>query len=115
MLAGEPCANAATPLQQQTFFAPAAPCLPGFPERVTMRRVSMLRDPHVDVADRLVERDNELAVLERAFEKAATGRGGIALITAEAGGGKTALIDRFCDGRPERRRVLRGACDPLLT
>jgi DNA-binding CsgD family transcriptional regulator/tetratricopeptide (TPR) repeat protein len=110
-----PCANAATPLQQQTFFAPAAPCLPGFPERVTMRRVSMLRDPHLDVPDRLVERDNELAVLEHAFEKAATGRGGIALITAEAGGGKTALIDRFCDGLPGRGRVLRGACDPLLT
>ena len=75
----------------------------------------MLRDPQVDVPDRLVERDNELAVLDEAFEAATAGRGGIALVTAEAGGGKTALIDSFCAGRPQRARVLRGACDPLLT
>jgi DNA-binding NarL/FixJ family response regulator len=75
----------------------------------------MLRDSQVDVPDRLVERDDELAVLEHAFETATAGRGGIALVTAEAGGGKTALIDRFCACRPQRARVLRGACDPLLT
>jgi DNA-binding CsgD family transcriptional regulator/tetratricopeptide (TPR) repeat protein len=80
-----------------------------------MQRVSILRNPQVDVPDRLVERDNELAVLEDGFKEATAGRGGIALVTAEAGGGKTALIDRFCAGRPQRARVLRGACDPLLT
>jgi DNA-binding CsgD family transcriptional regulator len=80
-----------------------------------MQRVTILRDPQVDVHDRLVERDHELAVLEDAFDEATAGRGGIALVTAEAGGGKTALIDRFCADRPRRARVLRGACDPLLT
>jgi DNA-binding CsgD family transcriptional regulator len=80
-----------------------------------MQRVSILRDPQVDVPDRLVERHHELAALEDSFDEASAGRGGIALVTAEAGGGKTALIDRFCAGRPQRARVLRGACDPLLT
>ena len=37
------------------------------------------------------------------------------LVTAEAGGGKTALIDRFCAGRAAPTRVLRGACDVLFT
>ena len=72
-----------------------------------MRRVSILRDPHLDVPDRLVERDDELAVLEDTFDAATAGRGGIALVTAEAGGGKTALIDGFCAGLPGRDRVLR--------
>jgi DNA-binding CsgD family transcriptional regulator/tetratricopeptide (TPR) repeat protein len=63
---------------------------------------------------RLVERERELALLEAAFEEASAGRGRVALVTAEAGGGKTALINRFCVGRGSIR-VLRGACDALFT
>lgn len=64
---------------------------------------------------RLVERERELAALEAAFEKASAGRGRVALVTAEAGGGKTSLINRFCVGRVGSIRVLRGACDALFT
>src|SRR5204862_4612692 len=42
-------------------------------------------------------------------------RGRVALVTAEAGGGKTALIERFCADRTRSTRVLRGACDALFT
>jgi DNA-binding CsgD family transcriptional regulator len=79
-----------------------------------MRRMSLRPDSsmHVDV---LVERERELAVLETAFEEARAGRGRVALVTAEAGGGKTALIDRFCADRAGPARVLRGACDSLFT
>ena len=37
------------------------------------------------------------------------------LVTAEAGGGKTALIERFCAAQSGSARVLRGACDALFT
>jgi predicted ATPase len=63
----------------------------------------------------LVEREHELALLEAAFEKASAGRGRVALVMAEAGGGKTALIDRFCADRAGSARVLRGFCDALFT
>src|SRR5262245_32486150 len=80
-----------------------------------MRRNMSLRPDssvHIDV---LVERERELAVLEAAFEEARAGRGRVALVTAEAGGGKTALIDRFCVDRAGQTRLLRGACDALFT
>ena len=63
----------------------------------------------------LVERERELGLLEAAFEEARAGRGRVALVTAEAGGGKTALIERFCAERAGAARVLRGACDALFT
>ena len=66
-------------------------------------------------ANRFFEREQELAALEAAFERAAAGRGCLALVTAEAGGGKTTLIERFCADRPSSTTVLRGACDPLFT
>ena len=73
-----------------------------------------VKDARVDV-DGLVERERELAALEAALEEASSGRGRMVLVTAEAGGGKTALIDRFCAGRAAPTRVLRGACDALFT
>ncbi|MGH2600925.1 MAG: AAA family ATPase, partial [Dehalococcoidia bacterium] len=63
----------------------------------------------------LLERDHVLADLERSLEDAAGGRGQLVLIGAEAGGGKTALVQQFCQGRGRRARVLLGACDPLST
>ncbi len=74
----------------------------------------MLSDQHPHILE-LVERERELAALEAAFEDAAAGRGRVALVTAEAGGGKSALIDRFCGELAGRARVLRGACDALFT
>jgi DNA-binding CsgD family transcriptional regulator len=76
-----------------------------------------MRLPDAQLLDllRLVERERELALLEAAFEEAAGGRGRVALVTAEAGGGKTALIERFCADRAGSARVLRGACDALFT
>ncbi|MDX6481606.1 MAG: hypothetical protein QOG85_2116 [Gaiellaceae bacterium] len=65
--------------------------------------------------DGLLERGHALALLEAAFEDARSGRGRVALVTAEAGGGKTTLIDRFCEGRNGSTRLLRGACDALFT
>jgi DNA-binding CsgD family transcriptional regulator/tetratricopeptide (TPR) repeat protein len=76
--------------------------------------MTLLGDPRAGVS-RLVEREHELAVLEAAFEQASAGRGRIALVTAEAGGGKTALIERFCGDRSSPTRVLRGVCDALFT
>src|SRR5882672_7531561 len=78
-----------------------------------MRRMSLLNAPRQ--VDALVERERELAVLEAAFEEVSAGRGRVALVVAEAGGGKSALIGRFCAGRAGRTRVLRGACDALFT
>ena len=65
--------------------------------------------------DGLVEREGDLAMLEAAFADASAGPGGVVLVTAEAGGGKTMLIDRFCADRARTTRVLRGACDALFT
>jgi DNA-binding CsgD family transcriptional regulator len=65
--------------------------------------------------DLLVERGAELALLHAAFAEAGAGRGRVALVTGEAGGGKSALIRRFCAELPGRTRVLRGACDALVT
>src|ERR687887_274916 len=79
-----------------------------------MRRVSLVAGSHAE-AYALVERERELALLEAAFEEACAGRGRVALVTAEAGGGKTALIERFCAERVAPARVLRGACDALFT
>jgi DNA-binding CsgD family transcriptional regulator len=76
--------------------------------------MSLLGDLHAGVYQ-LVERQHELAVLEAALDQASAGRGCMALVTAEAGGGKTALIERFCADQASSTRVLRGACDALFT
>ncbi len=63
----------------------------------------------------LVERERELAALELAYEEAAAGRGCLTLVTGEAGGGKTALLEKFCLELPQGAHVLSGACDALFT
>ena len=60
---------------------------------------------------RLLERDRTLEALERAVTDAAAGRGSVALVTGEAGIGKTSLVSAFAAGR---RRVLHAACDDLM-
>jgi DNA-binding CsgD family transcriptional regulator/tetratricopeptide (TPR) repeat protein len=79
-----------------------------------MRHVSLIGDAQTHV-DGLVERERELAALEAALAEVSAGHGRVMLVTAEAGGGKTALIDRFCADLAGSTRVLRGACDALFT
>ena len=60
----------------------------------------------------LIERDQALATLSQASQRARTG-GCTMLVAGEAGVGKTALVDTVAQGSSDR--VLRGACEPLFT
>ncbi len=73
----------------------------------------MAVDPGVD--ERLLEREDDLAALERslgAVRRSATGQA--VFVAGEAGVGKTALVRHFCDGLGGTT-VLWGGCDPLAT
>jgi DNA-binding CsgD family transcriptional regulator/tetratricopeptide (TPR) repeat protein len=61
----------------------------------------------------LLERDREREVLEAAIEESRTA-GRVVVVLGEAGIGKTALVSAVC-GELGSRRVLWGACDPLIT
>jgi DNA-binding CsgD family transcriptional regulator/tetratricopeptide (TPR) repeat protein len=63
----------------------------------------------------LLERADDLAALSSALSAAATGAGGIALVSGEAGIGKTSLVAELARREGGRARILWGACDPLLT
>jgi DNA-binding CsgD family transcriptional regulator len=67
----------------------------------------------------LLERDHELATLRTLLGELSGGHGGIALISGEAGIGKTALVDRFLaearEQGPPSVRILWGACEALFT
>ena len=67
----------------------------------------------------LLERDHELATLHTLLGELSEGHGRIALISGEAGIGKTALVDRFLaearKQRPPSVRILWGACEALFT
>lgn len=64
----------------------------------------------------LLERSEELGALHGlAAEMAATRRGGIAIVSGEAGIGKTALLRQFRSELPRRVTALSGTCDPLFT
>jgi DNA-binding CsgD family transcriptional regulator/tetratricopeptide (TPR) repeat protein len=63
----------------------------------------------------LLERSAELAALEGALaDVCSSGRGSLVFVAGEAGIGKTALLDAFCDGN-RNVQTLRGGCDPLFT
>jgi DNA-binding CsgD family transcriptional regulator/tetratricopeptide (TPR) repeat protein len=62
----------------------------------------------------LLERDQHLAALDGALVAAAAGRGRVALVSGEAGIGKTSLVRAFLERHPEAR-VLHGLCDDLST
>jgi tetratricopeptide (TPR) repeat protein len=64
----------------------------------------------------LLERESQLAELSHRLASV-TGRrrGGVVLISGEAGIGKTALISRFLAQQAKTVGVLRGACDALFT
>ena len=64
----------------------------------------------------LLERSEELGALHGlAAEMAAAGRGGVAIVSGEAGVGKTALLRQFRGELPRRVTALWGSCDPLFT
>ncbi|HEY7021663.1 MAG TPA: AAA family ATPase [Ktedonobacterales bacterium] len=70
------------------------------------------------MAMHLLERDHELATLQALLGETATGQGRIALISGEAGIGKTTLVERFLAQAREGSqpaRILWAACEALFT
>jgi len=65
--------------------------------------------------DLLLEREALLESLAASFGAARRGTGRLALVSGEAGAGKTSLVHRFCEELPRGTTVLSGACDPLIT
>jgi DNA-binding CsgD family transcriptional regulator len=63
----------------------------------------------------LLERDLPLRDLGELLQEAAAGRGRIALVSGEAGIGKSALVEGFLAGHRAQVRLLRGQCDALFT
>ncbi len=63
----------------------------------------------------LLERESLLQEMERLLASAAHGSGSLALISGEAGAGKTSLVREFGERVSGRAVVLVGGCDPLTT
>jgi DNA-binding CsgD family transcriptional regulator len=63
----------------------------------------------------LLEREEALETLRTALDTASNGSGGVALVSGEAGVGKTALVRRFVEEQRHAVRVVSGACDALFT
>ncbi|MFG1993479.1 ATP-binding protein [Actinoplanes sp. NPDC048988] len=62
----------------------------------------------------LLERSSELAALDRLLAESAAG-GRVAVVSGEAGAGKSTLAAAFAEAAGPRAQTLWGACDPLLT
>ena len=70
----------------------------------------------LDKVSELLERERELATLDDWLDAVQhESRGRLAFVASEAGGGKSALLRRFCDERGGSARILWGACDALFT
>src|SRR5690348_1083334 len=63
----------------------------------------------------LLERDDCLEALDASLERAAGGGGWVALVTGEAGIGKTSLLRQFAERRQKGARMLWGGCEALFT
>jgi DNA-binding CsgD family transcriptional regulator/tetratricopeptide (TPR) repeat protein len=63
----------------------------------------------------LLEREEALSTLSTAFARAREGRGCMALVSGEAGIGKTALVTAFAASRKADEDILWGRCDSLST
>ena len=66
------------------------------------------------MAATLLEREATLEALSRAVTDAGAGRGSVALVTGEAGIGKTSLIRAFAREARPHARILLSACDDLM-
>jgi DNA-binding CsgD family transcriptional regulator/tetratricopeptide (TPR) repeat protein len=64
---------------------------------------------------RLVERDGQLAALRDLLDAARAGNGHLVCVCADAGGGKSTLIQAFSDSVASQVTVLTGWCDPFDT
>lgn len=64
---------------------------------------------------KLLERDSFLGQLDTTLQEVVTGQGRLALVSGEAGIGKTSLVDYFTRTHRDSVRVLWGACDSLFT
>ena len=67
------------------------------------------------MAVELLERDSFLLTLDDLLNQAAVGHGRVALISGEAGIGKTSLVERFLEQHQAPTRTLWGACEALFT
>lgn len=63
----------------------------------------------------LLERQEQLAILNRSLQEARAGCGKLVLLAGEAGLGKSSLVERFVSDHRRDTRALWGACDALST
>ncbi|TWD82174.1 DNA-binding SARP family transcriptional activator [Kribbella amoyensis] len=89
------------------------------PEAVVLRDRALAAvsspDEVVELSAELVERDEELAALSTAIRSVVEERRGVvALVSGEAGAGKSALVRAFVGGLDQRIAVALGGCDDLL-
>ncbi|TLY72800.1 MAG: hypothetical protein E6K49_15085, partial [Gammaproteobacteria bacterium] len=64
---------------------------------------------------RLLERQDQLAEIERRLHEARAGSGKLVLVAGEAGVGKSSLVERFVAEHARDARALWGACDAHAT
>ncbi len=64
---------------------------------------------------KLIEREQQIGELTNLWKQVNLGQGRIALVSGEAGIGKTSLIERFTTEQGKSARVLWGACDALFS
>jgi DNA-binding CsgD family transcriptional regulator len=64
---------------------------------------------------RLLERESQLEALASALERACAGQGRVALVSGEAGIGKTTLLQEFAASHARSAQVLWGGCEALFT
>jgi DNA-binding CsgD family transcriptional regulator/tetratricopeptide (TPR) repeat protein len=67
------------------------------------------------IAMKLLERETPLRKLDAALQGAIAGEGRVALVSGEAGIGKTSLVEQFVLEQRGSVRVLWGTCDSLFT
>ena len=66
--------------------------------------------PHAETQMRILNRHEEMARLQAQFELAAGGQRQVVFVTGEAGIGKTALVDAFCEYAGSKASAARGQC-----